>query len=60
MAKLWRITLKRSYIGANEKQRATLKALGLRRLHQTVEKEATPAVKGMVEAVRHLVEVEEV
>ncbi|MGO0122788.1 50S ribosomal protein L30 [Desulfothermobacter acidiphilus] len=59
MSKRWRITLKRSSIGSTEQQRATLRALGLRRLHQTVEKEVTPAIKGMVAAVRHLVEVEE-
>uniref|UniRef100_A0A7C1F7N6 Large ribosomal subunit protein uL30 n=1 Tax=Ammonifex degensii TaxID=42838 RepID=A0A7C1F7N6_9THEO len=55
-----RVTLVRSPIGADEKQRATVRSLGLRRVNQTVEKEMTPALKGMVEKVRHLVRVEEV
>ena len=40
-------------------QQETLKGLGLRRLHQTVEVEDTPAVRGMVDAVAHLIEVVE-
>jgi large subunit ribosomal protein L30 len=49
----------RSAIGFNRKQRATLVGLGLRRLHQTVELEDTPAVRGMITKVIHLVVVEE-
>ncbi|AGA56542.1 MAG: 50S ribosomal protein L30 [Thermobacillus sp.] len=59
MAKL-QITLVRSLIGRNEKQRATVAALGLRKLHQTVVKEDNPAIRGMVNHVKHLVKVEEV
>ena len=48
----------RSAIGFDRGQRATLAGLGLRRLHQTVELEDTPAVRGMIEKVSHLVVVE--
>jgi len=48
----------RSAIGFNRKQRATLAGLGLKRLHQTVELEDTPAVRGMIDKVIHLVVVE--
>jgi len=53
-----RITYRKSAIGFASDQRATLSALGLRRLHQTVEHEATPAIRGMVHKVRHLVSVD--
>jgi len=59
MAKL-KITLVRSLIGRNEKQRATVAALGLRKLQQSVVKEDNPAIRGMVNHVKHLVKVEEV
>ena len=59
MAKL-QITLVRSLIGRNEKQRATVAALGLRKLHQTVVKEDNPAIRGMINRVKHMVKVEEV
>ena len=49
----------RSAIGYDRKQRATLTGLGLRRLNQTVELEDTPAVRGMINKVIHLVEVVE-
>jgi len=49
----------RSQIGFNRKQRATLVGLGLRRLNQTVELEDTPAVRGMIDKVIHLVVVED-
>jgi large subunit ribosomal protein L30 len=48
----------RSAIGYNRKQRATLVGLGLKRLNQTVELEDTPAVRGMIDKVTHLVVVE--
>ena len=48
----------KSEIGYDRKQRATLVGLGLRRLHQTVELEDTPAVRGMIDKVIHLVVVE--
>jgi len=53
-----RITWRKSAIGYPRDQRATLTALGLSRLNQTVEQEATPAIRGMVFKVRHLVSVD--
>lgn len=58
MAKL-RITYTKSAIGYAHDQKATIRSLGLRKLHQTVEKDDTPAIRGMVYKVRHLVTVEE-
>ena len=55
-----RVKLKRSTIGRPQDQRATVKGLGLRRLGATVTLEDTPAVRGMVKKVIHLVEVTEV
>ena len=59
MAKV-KITQVKSKNGATERQIANLVSLGIRRLHQTVEVELTPVTKGMVENVRHLVNVEEI
>ncbi len=53
------ITLVRSPIGYSVKQKRTVRALGLRKLHQTVEHEDTPVVRGMIAKVNHLVSVEE-
>ncbi|MGB9775126.1 MAG: 50S ribosomal protein L30 [Anaerolineae bacterium] len=58
--KVLRITLVRSPIGYSKDQKATVRALGLRRLHQTVEKADTPAIRGMVAKVQHMLKVEEV
>jgi large subunit ribosomal protein L30 len=55
-----RIKLVKSGIDRPERQKKTLKALGLNKLNRTVEVEATPQVKGMVHAVNHLVQVEEI
>jgi large subunit ribosomal protein L30 len=55
-----RIKLVKSGIDRPERQKRTLKALGLNKLNRTVEVEATPQVKGMVQAVNHLVQVEEI
>ena len=55
-----RIKLTRSLIGALPKQRATVRALGLRKIGSSTEQEASPAVMGMVKAVSHLVSVEEI
>lgn len=60
MAKKLRITYTKSMIGQNRKQQGTIRALGLRKLHQTVEHDDTPVIRGMVEKVSHLVTVEEV
>jgi large subunit ribosomal protein L30 len=54
-----RITLVHSPIGYSDRQRRTLQALGLRKLQQIVEQPDSPAVRGMVEKVKHLVQVEE-
>lgn len=53
-----KITWKKSAIGYEKSQAATLRALGLRRLHQTVVHEDTPTIRGMIAKVSHLVEVE--
>jgi large subunit ribosomal protein L30 len=55
-----KITWVRSTINRIELHKRTIRALGLRRLNQTVVQEATPQVRGMVRQVSHLVEVEEV
>ena len=54
------ITYKKSAIGYNQRQKATIKALGLHKLHQTVEHDDTPVIRGMINKVSHLVAVEEV
>jgi large subunit ribosomal protein L30 len=60
MAKKLEITLKRSTIGRPEDQRVTVRTLGLRKLHQTVVQPDNEAIRGMVNKVRHLVEVNEI
>jgi large subunit ribosomal protein L30 len=57
---LLRIRWKKSTIGYSQQQRDTIRSLGLRRLNQVVEREDTPALRGMVHAVRHLVEITEI
>jgi large subunit ribosomal protein L30 len=54
-----RITQTRSRIGSTARQKRTLDALGLRKMHRTVEVENSPQILGMVNKVRHLVKVEE-
>ncbi|WP_142848554.1 50S ribosomal protein L30 [Telmatospirillum sp. J64-1] len=54
-----RVTQTGSPIGRTEDQRATLVGLGLNKLHRTRELEDTPAVRGMIRKVQHLVRVEE-
>jgi large subunit ribosomal protein L30 len=54
-----RVTWVKSMIGSNQRQRATLRGLGLRRLNQTVELKDAPAVRGMIGKVAHLVRVED-
>ena len=54
-----RVTQVRSQIGFDRRQRATLRGLGIRRMHQTVEVDDTPQVRGMIRKVVHLVKVEE-
>ena len=56
MAKL-KIKWVRSTIGYTQDQRRTVRALGLRRLNHTVEREDSPTIRGMLHKVRHLVQV---
>ncbi len=58
-AKTIQVTLVRSPIGYEKSQKATVRALGLTKLNQTVEKEDTPVIRGMINKVSHLVRVEE-
>ena len=53
------VTLVRSPIGYTKDQKQTVLALGLRRMHQTIEHKDTPAVRGMIRKIIHLVQVEE-
>ncbi len=57
--KALRITLVKSPIGYSERQKRTVRALGLRRLRQTVEHNDNPALRGMIIKIQHLVQVEE-
>ena len=59
MAQTLRITQVRSAIGIKPRQRGTLRALGLRRINDTVEHADRPEIRGMVDTVPHLVKVEE-
>jgi len=59
MATKVRVTWRRSGIGQRQETRRTVRALGLRRLGQTVEHDDTPSIRGMLHKVRHLVEVAE-
>lgn len=59
MAKI-KITQVKSSIGSTKRQKLTLEALGIKKLNQTIEHEATPQVLGMVAKLNHLVEVEEI
>ncbi|MCI2256736.1 50S ribosomal protein L30 [Domibacillus sp. 8LH] len=59
MAEKLQITLTRSLIGRTQDQRDTVKALGLRKMHQTVEQNDNPAIRGMINKVSHLVTVTE-
>lgn len=54
-----KVTLTRSTIGRPEKQRKVVQALGLKKMHQTVEHKDNAAVRGMINKVSHLVTVEE-
>lgn len=57
---VYKITQVRSKIGSTQKQRDTLRTLGLRKINHSVEREMTSDVAGMVRAVQHLVKTEEV
>jgi large subunit ribosomal protein L30 len=59
MSSKLKVTLKKGMVGRPADQRGTVKALGLKRIGQTVEKDDRPEIRGMIFKVRHLVEVEE-
>lgn len=54
-----KVTLKKSYIGSTQKIRATLIGLGLTKTNKTVIRKDTPEIRGMINKVAHLVEVED-
>jgi large subunit ribosomal protein L30 len=54
-----RVTQRKSRNGCDKKQLATLRSLGLRRIGHSVEHADSPQIRGMIDKVRHLVEVEE-
>lgn len=58
--KTLKVTLVKSTISSTQRQKDTAASLGLRKMHQTVEKDDTPAIRGMVNKIIHLVRVEEV
>jgi large subunit ribosomal protein L30 len=59
MAGMLKVTLVRSMIGRPEKHRQVLRGMGLTRINKTVELEDTPAIRGMIHKVSHLVTAEE-
>jgi large subunit ribosomal protein L30 len=59
MPNVLQIKLAKSPIGYEKSQKATVKALGLNKLHQVVEHEDTPSIRGMITKISHLVEVTE-
>lgn len=59
MAKRVKITLLKSTIGQKPDKRATVRSLGLKKINSTVEHEESPAIRGMIASVSHLVKVEE-
>ena len=55
-----KVTQVRSSIGRPARQKRSLQALGLRKMHHSVEHEGTPQILGMIDSVKHLVNVEEI
>jgi large subunit ribosomal protein L30 len=60
MSSRLKVTLKKGLVGRPADQRRTVRALGLKRIGHTVEKEDRPEIRGMIFKVKHLVEVDEV
>ena len=60
MSRKLRIRMKRSSIGKHKKTKLTLRALGLKKIGDVVEKKDTPQIRGMLRNVAHIVEVEEI
>ena len=58
MAGMLKVTLVRSMIGRPEKHRQVLRGMGLTRINKTVELEDTPAIRGMIKKITHLLNVE--
>ena len=58
--KTLRITQTRSAIGLRKDQKATVRALGLKRMHHTVEQADTPTIRGMIFKIKHLLKVDEI
>ena len=54
-----KITLVKSPIGYSKRQKGTVRALGLKKLHHTVTQKDTPVIRGMIDKVSHLITVEE-
>lgn len=59
MTEMLKVTLVKSMIGRPEKHRKVLRGMGLTRLNKTVELQNTPSIRGMINAVSHLVKTEE-
>ena len=59
MPKKIQVTLVRSPIGYEKSQKATVKALGLSKINQTIEKDDTPVIRGMINKVSHLLKIEQ-
>jgi large subunit ribosomal protein L30 len=57
--KALRVTLLKSPIGYTKDQKATVRALGLRRMNQTVEHKDSPVIRGMLNKISHLIKIEE-
>jgi large subunit ribosomal protein L30 len=57
--KTLKITLVKSPIGYSKRQKGTVRALGLKKINQTVEHDDTPVIRGMIFKISHLVQVEE-
>lgn len=60
MAKQLKITLKKSIIGRNQRQRKTIEALGLKKIGQTIVHDDTPQIRGMIHKTDFMLDVEEV
>jgi large subunit ribosomal protein L30 len=60
MSSRLKVTLRKGLVGRPADQRGTVRALGLKRIGHTVEKEDRPEIRGMIFKVKHLVEVEEI
>ena len=60
MSSILRVTLKKGLVGRPADQRGTVRALGLKRIGHTVDKEDRPEIRGMIFKVKHLLEVEEI